>query len=122
MKVAGSSFGFTHSIDTINKLKERFKKEGHPRLGYVSSPETVEQIKQNIRDFYLNNNHPYKGKTDKLSLQYGIGGSMVFCYNKENKELMFSSINAAKQHFKIRWTTIKKNLDSNHYISINGED
>lgn len=121
-KVDGSSFGFTHSIETIVKLKERFKKELHPKFGTTTSPETVEAIKQGIKKFYLNNTHPNKGKTGKLSPQYGIGCSFVFCYNKENQELIFPSINAAKQHFKVRWTAIKKNIDTNNYVSLNNED
>lgn len=62
LKVAGSSFGFSHSIETIIKLKERFKKQLHPKYGTTSSPETVEAIKQGIKKFYLNNTHPNKGK------------------------------------------------------------
>jgi group I intron endonuclease len=102
LKIAGSSFGFTHSISTISKLKERFKKENHPKYGTTSSPKTIEAIKQGIKEFYLNNVHPFKGKTGKLSPQYGIGGSLVFCYNKANQELIFPSINATRQHFKVR--------------------
>ena len=122
LKVAGSSFGFSHSIETIIKLKERFKKELHPKYGTTSKPETVEAIKRGIKEFYLNNTHPSKGKTGKLSPQYGIGGTFVFCYNKQDQELIFPSINAAKQHFKVRWTTIKKNIDTNNYLSLNNED
>lgn len=40
LKVAGCSSGIRHSIDTINKLKELFKKENHPKYGSISSPET----------------------------------------------------------------------------------
>lgn len=122
LKVAGSSFGFTHSISTIAKLKELFKKENHPKFGTTTSTETKESIRQGIKDFYLNNIHPYKGKTGKLSPQYGIGGSLVFCYNKNNEELIFPSINAVRQHFKVRWTYIKKIRDTNQYVCLNGED
>lgn len=122
LKIAGSSFGFTHTVQTISKLKNLFKKEFHPKFGYTTSPETVETIRHGIKKFYLNNSHPFKGKTGKLSPQYGIGGSMVFCYNQNDKELIFPSINAAKQHFKIRWTTIKKNIDTKQHISIKGEN
>jgi group I intron endonuclease len=122
LKVAGSSFGFTHSISTIAKLKELFNKENHPKFGTTTSSETKESIRQGIKAFYLNNIHPYKGKTGKLSPQYGIGGSLVFCYNKDNEELMFPSINAARQHFKVRWTYIKKIIDTNQYVCLNGED
>jgi group I intron endonuclease len=102
LKIAGSSFGFTHSIRTINKLKERFKKENHPKYGTTTSPKTIEAIKQGLKEFYLKNTHPYKGKTGKLSPQYCIGGFLVFCYNKEKKELIFPSINATRQHFNVR--------------------
>lgn len=122
LKIAGSSFGFTHSISTIIKLKELFRKENHPKYGTTPSPETIEAIKQGIKEFYLNNSHPYKGKTGKLSPQYGIGGSLVFCYNREHKELIFPSINASRQHFKVRWTNIKKNIDTGQYLTLNGED
>lgn len=122
LKIAGSSFGFTHKISTILKLKERFKKENHPKYGSTLSTDTKEAIRQGIKKFYLNNSHPYKGKTGKLSPQYGIGGTLVFCYNKHNKELMFLSINAARQFFKVRWTLIKQNLDKGKYLFLNGED
>lgn len=102
LKIAGSSFGFSHSIETIIKLKQRFKKELYPKYGNTTSPETVEAIKQGIKKFYLNNTHPYKGKTGKLSPQHGIGGSFVFCYSIQDQELIFPSINAARQHFKVR--------------------
>lgn len=122
LKIAGSSFGFTHSIETIIKLKAKFKKELHPKYGSTQSAETIEAIKKGIKEFYLNNSHPYKGKTGKLSPQYGIGGSLVFCYNCENHELIFPSINATKQLFKVRWTTIKKNIDTGNYVSLNNKD
>ena len=121
LKISGSSFAFTHSINTIVKLKEQFKKENHPKYGSTISLETKEAIKQGIKKFYFYNIHPYKGKTGKLSPQYDIGGSLVFCYNKENKELMFPSINAARQHFKVRWTYIKKNIDTKQSLFLNGE-
>ncbi|TVY18657.1 hypothetical protein LARI1_G003921 [Lachnellula arida] len=93
LKIAGSSSGFRHSIETINKLKELFKKESHPKYGTVTSLETKNAIAQSIKEFYLNR---------KFSPQYGIGGKSVFCYNKLGEELIFPSINGARQHFKVR--------------------
>lgn len=122
LKVAGSSFGFTHKISTIAKLKELFKKDNHPKFGTTTSSETKESIKREIKNFYLNNAHPYKGKKGVLSPQYGIGGSLVFCYTKDSKELMFPSINAARQHFKVRWTHIKKIIDTGEYVCLNGDN
>ena len=58
----------------------------------------------------------------KFSPQYGIGGKLVFCYNKTDKELIFPSINAAKQHFKVRWSFIKNNMDTKEWINLHGEE
>jgi hypothetical protein len=106
LKVAGSSFGFRHTIDTINKLKELFKKEKHPKYSSVTSPtpsgETKKAISDGIKNFYLTHSNPTKGLKGKLSPQYGIGGVFVFCYNQKGEELIFPSINATRQHFKVR--------------------
>ena len=56
-----------------------------------------------------------------LSPQYGIGGELVFCYSKTGKELIFPSINAARQHFKVRWTKIKNNLDTQEWVTFQDE-
>lgn len=102
LKIAGSSSGFRHSIDTINKLKELFKKENHPKYGSVSSLETRQAISDGIKEFYRTHTNPYKGVKGIHSPQYGIHGQFVFCYNKTGKELIFPSINGAKQYFKVR--------------------
>jgi group I intron endonuclease len=124
LKIAGSSSGFLakpNSIETINKLKELFKKESHPKYGTVSSPETINAIAQGIKEFYLTHSHPSKGLKGKLSPQYGIGGKSVFCYNQKGEELIFPSINGARQHFHVRWTLINKSIDTGQWIDLNGE-
>jgi len=108
LKIPGSSSGFRHSIDTINKLKELFKKENHPKYGSKNSVETNLAISEGIKEFYRKHDHHAKGKKGILSAQYGIGGEFVFFYNKTGKELIFPSINSARQYFKVGWTTIKK--------------
>ena len=122
LKIPGSSSGFRHSINTINKLKQLFKKENHPKFGSKNSVETNLAISKGIKEFYRKHEHKAKGKKGIFSAQYGIGGRFVFCYNKTGKELIFPSINGAKQHFKVRWTTIKKNLDTQNWITLQGED
>lgn len=121
LKVAGSSSGFRHSIDTINKLKELFKKENHPKYGSISSPETKKAIADGIKEFYRTHSHSSKGLKGILSPQYGIGGDFVFSYNLKGEELIFPSINWARQHFKVRWTLIKKYRDTEKWITIQGE-
>ena len=122
LPIAGTSSMFRHSIETINKLKELLKKERHPKYGTFASVETKQAISDALKLFYSSNPHHSKGKKGVLSSQYGIGGQFVFCYNKKGEELIFPSINGAKQHFKIRWTTIKKNLDTKNFINIHGEE
>jgi group I intron endonuclease len=122
LTVAGNSFGFKHSAETIANLKKRLSKENHPKFWYTTSSETKKAISEGIINFYLNNSNARKGLKGKLSAQYGIGGNFVFCYNKTNEELIFPSINAAKQHFKVRWTYLKKNIDSKQWINLQGED
>lgn len=122
LKIAGTSYGFRHKIETIVKLKELFKKENHPNFGKVSSSETRKSISEGIKKFYLNNSHSSKGLKGKLSPQYGIGGKFVFCYNKMGEELIFPSINGAKQHFKVRWTFIKKNIDTEKWVVIDNKE
>lgn len=102
LKIAGSSSGFRHSIDTINKLKQLFKKENHPKYGSVTSNETKQAISEGIKNFYRTHTHHAKGLKGKFSPQYGIAGQFVFCYNETGKELIFPSINGAKQYFKVR--------------------
>lgn len=47
--------------------------------------------------------------------------NLFFCYNEKGEELIFPSINAAKQYFKVRWNTIKKNLDNNKFCILQGD-
>lgn len=122
LTIAGSSSGFIHKIETINKLKELFKKENHPNFGKVSSPEKRKAISEGVKNFYLNNSHSSKGLKGKLSPQYGIGGNFVFFYNKKGEELVFPSINGAKQHFKVRWTFIKNNIDTQKWVTLQNDE
>lgn len=122
LKIVRSSSGFRHSIDTINKFKVKFKKHNHPKYGWRASIETKKAISEGIKEFYRTHSHPSKGLKYVLSPQYGIGGQFVFCYNDNGKELIFPSINGARQFFKVRWTTIKKNLDTSKRITLQGEN
>lgn len=132
LTMAGNSFGYKHSIETINKLKEIFlapHKENHPKFGSNASDETKKAIsvacgilRKGIKNYYSNNSHTRKGLKGKLSSQYGIQGKFVFCYDKTGEELIFPSINATKQHFKVRWGYIKNNLDTNQWIILQGQE
>ena len=103
-------------------VKELFKKENHPKYGSVSSLETRQALSDGIKEFYRTHTNPYKGVKGIHSPQYGIHGQFVFCYNKTGKELIFPSINGAKQYFKVRWSLIKKNIDSDSWVTLQGEE
>ena len=122
LTVAGNSSGYKHSIETINRLKEKLRKENHPKFGSTTSVETKQAISEGIKLYYSNNSHPRKGLKGILSPQYGIGGKLVFCYSKTGEELIFPSINAAKQHFKVRWSLIKNNIDTKESAIIHNEE
>nr|QID02795.1 hypothetical protein [Orbilia oligospora] len=122
LKIAANSSGLKHSEETIIKLKKMFSKENHPKLGYVTSSETKKAISDGNKEFYRTRSHPTKGLKGILSKQYGIGGKTVFCYNKANQELIFPSLNSARQHFKVRHTTIGNNVDTGNWITLLGED
>ena len=83
---------------------------------------TRKSISDSIKKFYLTHSHPSKGLKGKLSPQYDIGGDFVFCYNLKGEELIFPSINAARQHFKVRWTFLKKNIDTQKLVTLQSED
>jgi group I intron endonuclease len=118
LAIAGSSSGFKHSAETIDLLKKKFSKENHPLFGTKRSTLTVNSIKKGINDFYINSSHPSKGLKRKLSPLYGIGDIAVYLYNKEGEFLTFPSLNAARQHFKVRWSLIKNNIDTKTWTKI----
>lgn len=122
LKIAGSSYGFKHKIETINKLKKLLSNKNHPNYGKITSIETREAISRGVKNFYSIHRHSFKGMRGEDSPQYGIGGLPVFFYNKKGEELIFPSINGARQHFKVRWTYIKNNIDSNKWIKLKNDE
>lgn len=122
LDIAGNSLGFKHSPSTIKKLREAFSKENHPKFGSNSSIETRKAISEGIKKYYSKKSHKYKGLKGKLAPQYGLGGKAVYCYNKTGENISFPSINGAKQHFKVRWSTIKNNIDTHNWVIINGQE
>lgn len=122
LSVAGNYSGYKHKIETINKLKELLSKENHPNLWKKTPIEVRKAISESIKKYYLENNHPVKGLKGELAPQYGIGGKFVFCYSKSGEELIFPSINGARQYFKVRWTYIKQNIDTNQWIILKNQE
>lgn len=119
LKLAGSSQGFKHSPDTIAKLKKSHAGKLHPRFGSNVSDQQKILTSIALKKFYEENDHHGKGKKGKLSSQYGIGGTKIIMTNELAKEtISFPSINSARLHFRLRFSTISKNI--NKSITIKG--
>ena len=113
LTIAGSSQGFKHSAETIAKLKE-LSGENHPKYGTFHSEDSKKAISKSVKIYLDTFGHHNKGKTGELAPQYGIGGSLVYIYNADTIELVksFSSINAAQKFLRVRFDTVKSNLDT----------
>jgi len=119
LKLAGSSQGFKHSPDTIAKFKKTHAGKLHPRFGQKVSDEQKKLTSLSLKKFYETHEHHAKGKKWKLSYQYGIRGIDIIMTNESNEVLSFPSINSARIHFKVRFTTISQNI--NKSVIIKGE-
>jgi group I intron endonuclease len=116
LKLAGSSQGFKHSPDTIAKLKKMHTGKLHPRFGSKASDEQKLLTSLALKKYYEDNVHHGKGKKGKLSYQYGIGGTKIIMSNDFGDNHLFPSINSARLHFRVRFTTISKNIDKSILI------
>jgi group I intron endonuclease len=112
LKLAGSSQGFKHSPDTIANLKKTHAGKLHPRFNKNVSDEQKKLTSLSLKQFYETHEHHAKGKKGKLSSQYGIGGIEIIMTNESGEVISFPSINSARIHFKVRFTTISKNINN----------
>ena len=92
--------------------------ELHPRFGTKADEEQKLLTSLALKKYYQEHVHHSKGKKGKLSTQYGIGGTKLIMTNELGETISFPSINSARLHFKVRFTTISKN--TNKIISIKG--
>lgn len=118
LKLAGSSQGFKHSPETIAKLKKSHAGKLHPRFGSKASDEQKLLTSLALKKYYEEHDHHGKGKKGKLSSQYGIGGTKIILTNEFDETISFPSINSARLHFRVRFTTISQNI--NKFILIKG--
>jgi group I intron endonuclease len=120
LKLAGSSQGFKHSPETIAKLKSMHAGKLHPRYNTKASLDQQKLTSLALKKYYLVNTHHSKGKKGVLSSQYGLGGTQVTLSSENGEVLTFPSINAARKHFRVRFTTISLNVNQNNSILIKG--
>jgi group I intron endonuclease len=121
LKLAGSSQGFKHSPDTIAKLKAIHIGKLHPRFNTKVTDQQKLLTSLALKKHFLENKHHNKGKKGSLSPQFGIGGTKITMKNENGEILYFPSINATRQFFRIRFTTISSNINNNKPILIKGE-
>ena len=116
LKLAGSSQGFKHSPETIAKLKKSHAGQLHPRFGIKASDEQKLLTSLALKKYYEKHDHHGKGIKGKLSSQYGIGGTKIIMTNEFNETISFPSINSARLHFRIRFSTVSKNINNSIII------
>jgi group I intron endonuclease len=120
LKIAGSSQGFKHSVETIAKLKETHAGKLHPRFGSKVLEQQKLLTSIALKRYFLEHGQHNKGKKGILAPQYGIGGTKIKMINELGEVILFLSINSARQHFKVRFTTISENKNTNIPINIRG--
>ena len=113
LKLAGSSQGFKHSPATIVELKKMHAGKLHPRFGTKASEEQKLLTSLALKNYYKKHIHHSKGK---LSSQYGIGCTNIIMMNGLGETISFPSINSARLHFRVRFTTISKNINNSIII------
>lgn len=51
-----------------------------------------------------------------------LAKNYVLVFNRKGDILTFNSINSAKSYFNVKWSAIKKSIDKNRFVNINGVD
>ena len=120
LKIAGSSQGFKHSPETIAQLKKMHAGKLHPRYNTKVSDQQKLLTSLALKKYLLEHGHHNKGKKGKLAPQYGLGGTKITMKSENGEVLSFPSINATRQHFRVRFSTISLNINQNKPILIKG--
>jgi hypothetical protein len=77
LKLAGSSQGFKHSVETIAKLKKSHSGKLHPRFGSKASDQQKFLTSLALKKYFAEQCHHNKGKKGIFAPQYGIGGTKI---------------------------------------------
>ena len=130
LKLAGSSQGFKHSPDTIAKLKAMHIGKLHPRFNTKVSDQQKVLSSLALKKHFAplgkgceakgENIQQNKGKKGPLAPQFGIGGKNIIIKSENGDVLSFPSINACRQQFRVRFSTISNNVNKDLPILIKG--
>ena len=116
LKIAGSSQGFKHSPETVAKLKILHSGKLHPRFNTKPSEQQKLLTSLALKKYYEKHDHHGKGKKGNLSPQFGKGGTKITMIDEQGTIIAFPSINSARLHFKVRFSTISKNINKSIHI------
>lgn len=117
LKIAGSSQGFKHSPETIANLKILHTGKLHPRFNTKANEQQKLLTSLALKNYFIKYGQNNKGK---LAPQYGIGGKKIIMKSENGEVLSFPSINATRQYFRVRFSTISLNINQNKPILIKG--
>jgi len=120
LKIAGSSQGFKHSPETIAKLKFLHAGKLHPRYNTKASLQQKLLTSLALNSHFQKYGQHNKGKKGQLAPQYGLGGTNIIMKSENGEILSFPSINATRQQFRVRFSTISLNVNQNKPILIKG--
>src|SRR5260221_7150069 len=73
-----------------------------------------------LKKHFAEYGHHNKGKRGNLSPQYGIGGKIIKMKSEYGEEVSFPSINSARLKFRVRFSTISSNVNTNLPVLIKG--
>lgn len=80
-------------------------------------------IKSLVARFKTKSDKPFKGryiiKASEDNNNIFVKNYVLF-FNAKGDILTFSSINSARLYFNIKWSIIKKNIDKDQFVNING--
>ena len=89
----------------------------HPRFNTKASEQQKLLTSLALKNYLLEHGHHNKGKKGKLA---PLGGTKIIMKSENGEVLSFPSINATRQHFRVRFSTISLNVNQNKPILIKG--
>lgn len=92
----------------------------HPRWNTKVSEQQKKLASLALKNYFNNNIHHNKGKKGVLAPQYGINGTIINMKSEKGETLKFPSINSARLHFRVRFNTISRNINTELPVLING--
>jgi group I intron endonuclease len=119
LKIAGSNFGFKHSIESKLKISSKVRGINNPFFGKEHTEESRNRIGESLKLYYkrinIENKCWSKSEETKLKISLRSRGVKIDVFDKENKFILnFSTITSAAIYFKISNRTMGRRLDKGY--------